>query len=545
MKKIFTLIMLLLMATAYGQTWYTVSKTPILTNCKYPVNTSFGYTRSAVIYQQTDMVRSGTITGIGWYVTSTATDSIPIKVYLKNSSFAYWGGSDNWAFYTATATLVYQGKISAAQSGYTYVTFQTPFVYNIASHIAVLVEANYGGTGQSPSPSFAGWEIDSYYDWYHLRWAQNTTPPTNMGLLEDYMPAVRFVFQSQTVLNATSATVTPACGHNTLNWQNNAANDTIVITYNHTGNFSTPQNGMKYNVGSMVGMDTIIYVGKASSFTHNNVKKGMMYRYRIWHKNIYNEYSTGVTASATSAFEAPVQYNFDGGPDLPSDWYGNMELLSGHGTTAQALIAELNSSATSQYARTAAYCNITSNTKLEFNYRIVNQAGYPGTPTPLTDMGSIDISVSTDNGSTWTVIHSINNTNHTASAGFALSSTSLGAYAGQMIRLKITCNWGAGSYFVDIDDLVIHESTTSIKEDENLLLSVSPNPFSQWLGIDLSAFSGTGVRIEIRDISGRLMLSENSTDRYTLLDLGSLPAGIYILRTYNASATGYARIVKM
>ncbi|HPT04586.1 MAG TPA: BNR-repeat neuraminidase N-terminal domain-containing protein, partial [Bacteroidales bacterium] len=243
-----------------------------------------------------------------------------------------------------------------------------------------------------------------------------------------------------------------------LGWTKNAAANNVMVAYNTTNTFGTPVSGTAYTAGqSISGGGTVIYNGSDVAFNHTGLSAGTTYYYKAWSVDGSVAYSNGISASATTMFAAPYTQNFESGLTLPLGWGGTMSVIANHGTSASnGLTYELWSSATSGNATTPCFGNIPSTCFLEFDYRIVNWSSYPATATTLGATDKIEIQISTDNGATYTTIYTINQSNHVTSTSFATKSIDLSAYAGQNVKLKYLLTWGAGDYYVDVDNFHVY-----------------------------------------------------------------------------------------
>lgn len=97
--------------------------------------------------------------------------------------------------------------------------------------------------------------------------------------------------------------------------------------------------------------------------------------------------------------------------------------------------------------------------ELSFNYRIVDAALYPSTPGSFPTDASIVISVNV--GGTYTTLHTIDFTNHTASTSFSQVILPLTNFQGNDVSIKFEINRGTNcDYWVDIDDVMIADAGT-------------------------------------------------------------------------------------
>ncbi len=86
-----------------------------------------------------------------------------------------------------------------------------------------------------------------------------------------------------------------------LSWSLNSSNNPVLLVYNTTNTFGTPTNGTNYSVGQTIsGGGTVIYKGSNISFSHTGLNAGTTYYYKIFSIATGNNYSSGLTAQATT-----------------------------------------------------------------------------------------------------------------------------------------------------------------------------------------------------------------------------------------------------
>jgi hypothetical protein len=116
------------------------------------------YTRYASLYTSGEIGTTGNITGIGWNVKKIWSNGDgPVKIYLKQT-FDGILTSDTWANVKSGATVVYDNTADFPASGenlWQSFTLTSPFALS-SGNLLVLVESNYGGTGNGGS----GGDID-------------------------------------------------------------------------------------------------------------------------------------------------------------------------------------------------------------------------------------------------------------------------------------------------------------------------------------------------------------------------------------------------
>ncbi len=78
-----------------------------------------------------------------------------------------------------------------------------------------------------------------------------------------------------------------------LIWNRNSNNDDILLAFNTTNSFGTPQSD-----NTLSGPGTVLAFGQLNSYEHTNLTY-QTYYYKIWSKNSQGTFSTGVVVSAT------------------------------------------------------------------------------------------------------------------------------------------------------------------------------------------------------------------------------------------------------
>ncbi|MEI6694847.1 MAG: GEVED domain-containing protein [Bacteroidota bacterium] len=157
------------------------------TNQTYPFYCYWGYTRSAAVYQASEIGGFGLMNQIKWDVATSASTNIPIKIYLKQITGNNMT-ADTWANLTNGATLVYSGTQSFNNAGWFAIGLSTAFNY-LSGNLMVLTEANYGGTGTSPYPYFNYTTTTTNNTFQSLY--QDSSPPTGTGTLSNTRPNIK------------------------------------------------------------------------------------------------------------------------------------------------------------------------------------------------------------------------------------------------------------------------------------------------------------------------------------------------------------------
>jgi len=545
MKTLFLALIMFTGLSLFGQNYCLVPDYPGTTSPDTdPFDITYGYTRTAIIYNKSNIGASGTINQMVIPVITGYNDSINITIKLKEVSFSTWGGTGTYSTLSSGATTVFSGKVKF-NAGYCYINLTTPFAFSNTNHLIIFTETDFGGSGSSTQPTFACYTIDntSGYEYYSLTWHNDFSAPTSNGLDGNKYPVWALVFDAPD--SPQSFHANSQCDGMMLNWQKNTIGDDVIIVRKAgTAPSNKPIMGTNYSIGDDLGNFTYIaYVGSAQSYLDTAVIPGTNYYYVAYSDNGNQIFSANTkTDDAYTPYNTPYFTDFDAGSTLPSYWNGDMTNEGGHGTTDNGIAARLNSPADEFFASTASFCGINSSSIVEFNYRFVNYSGYPNTATPTNEIGTVYIQVSNNNGSSFTTIDSISSSNHTASTSFHAFQSSLAAYSGEKIIIKLLCTGGSGDYYFDFDDFQVHDYV-GINESNSISLLVYPNPTSDMITIDNSNQQFTGF--QIFDFTGKLLMTITSNNETTQqIDISNLNAGIYIIVAFNGTSALRTKLIK-
>ncbi|MBU1720995.1 MAG: T9SS type A sorting domain-containing protein, partial [Bacteroidetes bacterium] len=152
------------------------------------------------IYTQAEITAYGTITTLAWYVGTSQSTSIPVKIYLKTTSSSTLSAT-TWATMTSGATLVYDASRAFNTTG--WVTIDVSDFGYTADNLLVLCEANYGGSGTSSYPVFRYSAATSRHEYYQA----DGSPPSGNGTVNASRPQIQITIASCS--NPTISSVTP------------------------------------------------------------------------------------------------------------------------------------------------------------------------------------------------------------------------------------------------------------------------------------------------------------------------------------------------
>lgn len=171
------------------------------------------------------------------------------------------------------------------------------------------------------------------------------------------------------------------------------------------------------------------------------------------------------TTMADPTKPIPYTQNFDELTALPSlGWtVTNYSINNTHGTAGSKSASVEMWSLTNSAILTSTPVGPLANTsnQVVFDYRICDNtySNYPQTGTSLGVNDKVEVQVSTNGGADFTTVYTIDQGTHAASTDFATKIVTLDpAYNNQTVLVRFKNTWGAGDYFVDIDNFEVRES---------------------------------------------------------------------------------------
>ncbi|MDP1623299.1 MAG: M6 family metalloprotease domain-containing protein [Bacteroidales bacterium] len=96
--------------------------------------------------------------------------------------------------------------------------------------------------------------------------------------------------------------VSTGSGQINLTWILNATGNPVMIAFSTNLTFGTPVQGTSYTAGNAIpGGGTVLYYGTNTSYSHTGLSPNTTYYYKAWSVGSGANYSTGVTANATTS----------------------------------------------------------------------------------------------------------------------------------------------------------------------------------------------------------------------------------------------------
>jgi trimeric autotransporter adhesin len=157
--------------------------------------------------------------------------------------------------------------------------------------------------------------------------------------------------------------------------------------------------------------------------------------------------------------------------NLPTTWINNPSFSwnvgTNHGTSAsngmfKNLFGTFSTKAETDMLRLGV---VTPSTALKFDYRLIDYSGFPtspATPTSAIVGDSVNVWVSTNCGSSYSLLGSINSSNHVASTAFVSKTYNMASFAGQNVVIRFTASKflpNTADYYVDIDNINVYNAS--------------------------------------------------------------------------------------
>jgi hypothetical protein len=154
--------------------------------------------------------------------------------------------------------------------------------------------------------------------------------------------------------------------------------------------------------------------------------------------------------------EIPFHENFEASDAIPGNWTTSpgVFVTNDHNNISNVLAHNLYEFNPSYSITTPRFGTIGASDSLRFDYRLTNYLD--GTvATALSNGTKVEVKISDDCGQTFQTIYTISSLNHTPTVNLRTRKISLSAYAGKNIVIQFVSSWGAGDFWVDLDNIGI------------------------------------------------------------------------------------------
>lgn len=470
-----------------------------------------GYSNGLKVYKSTDG-------GSTWANISGTLPNIPVNciVYQENTNDQLYIGTDFGVYYT--------------DSGLNdWIPYQT----NLPNVIVEDIEINYtAGKLRAATYGRGIWESDLNTTTLFAIDAgvQSITAPTGISCLAIINPVI--VIQNY--------------GLDTLY--------TVDINYlvDAMGPIVQPWNGaLAHGQTAVVTINTMPVTGGIHTFTAytsnpNSSADG----------NTGNDQKFSIFEADSTILPYPVTEGFENGPLPVNDWrlsgavsMMGLEPYGGFGTSANSIRADFYNtiSATGYFtSKRVNFTNSASPVRLYFN---VAYAEYDATY-----HDTLNVSISTDCGSTWTNVYSktgpvlataaaTQSVFYPQPAEWRAESINLDPWIGfpeVMARFEFKSGYGNQCY---VDDINLYSGTVGVSSALYLTdVHIAPVPFVNTIYIQ----SGSAVQsLVITDVTGKIVTDlENINHRNLTVNTAQLARGVYFIKLYTGQGAVVKRVVK-
>lgn len=420
----------------------------------YPFGSTRSYMRSASLYTAAEIQASGTITHLAWDVAVAHDTDIPIKIYITTTTASELTAS-TWASLTASLTPVFEDTVEFSDYGW-YTLDIDDFDFN-SGNLLVLCESNIVTTSYN-NPMFRYTEVENM----HQLWRDHNEPPQGVGYVETNRPNIKLMGITAPPSPATN----PFPAHNAIKVleNQNLSWSASSLATNYKLYFGTDGAGITVPTNILNGVDlgNITYY-----YPSPHMDVSTTYYWQIVPESV-DGLASGCPIWSFTTKDPPVKAlpyfeDFDGTEYANAiDWLGYMNIYSNHGIDgSNAYSGNLFEYQTNLNAFSPQIGPMIPNAELKFDYRFVNETDYPNSAKELVETERLEVRI-TANGSTQTLLHTIDHTNHTPSTDFTTVTLSLSDYSDGYIEFEFYANRAEGSYYFDLDNFMVQEAPMPI-----------------------------------------------------------------------------------
>lgn len=264
-----------------------------------------------------------------------------------------------------------------------------------------------------------------------------------------------------------------------------------------------------------------------------------------------------LASGLVNAQSYPYSENFDAmtsGQAPSGSWYAmpsGFKVMANHGhSNPNGLTTEMNSTHTADTVITPLIGALNSNSVLYIDYRVVDAALYPSTATTWGANDKIYIDAYVSSFSIWSNhVATIDNTNYVQGNTFTTYSYGPNALLnGQIVKLRMATVWGAGDYYVDIDNINVMNQV-GVKENSanSLGLQVYPNPARENFVVAVkNNVSNKPLDIKFYNAVGQVVKTvktEPGVNTSVTLNVSDLSKGIYLVEVKSDNDISQTKLV--
>jgi len=112
------------------------------------------------------------------------------------------------------------------------------------------------------------------------------------------------------------------------------------------------------------------------------------------------------------------------------------------------------------------------------------------------------------------------------------------------VTLNATNSYG-GDFETKASYIEVTDSHTNLNEDDLSRVEIYPNPTSGQVLVNLNNVSTVIEEIEVRDVTGRIIMVRKSPTGNTLFELGNETDGIYFINVKSSKSIITKKVVKI
>ena len=449
-----------------------------------PLASWYGHERSQNLYLSSEINQAGNITSIAYFSTAVNSNvTAPTKIYMQEITATTLNNSLSWdatqANLTANATLVYDGSLTTnlVVGSWFDIPLTTPYSYG-GGNLLITVVTDQGGFGNGPSLGNSLANSSTAPDIRALYWNTDNNPPTTgTGTTTTSRPNILINVANTTtpdlaLSKVLSPVAVPGCAFSNteqlsvvIRNQGVGTQSNFTISYSINGVAGTP---FTYTgVLNTATSDTVL-LSSSADFSATGSVNLEVYLTNANDANRRND-TLRETYVNNPLWTGVVDFNGFTGSNLPTvhtGWYeaNRSNLLAPSSTSWQnndaddlALLgnttAKINLYAsTTKQAIVGPATLVPADADLSFESGIT--AFFSGTP--VNNMGtddSLNVLISTNCGTTWNTIFSLNASSSVSVDLLTEYKVSLLPYAGQVVRFAFYATEGSVN---DPEDYYMH-----------------------------------------------------------------------------------------
>ncbi len=469
-----TLILCCILSGINAQSYVEVG-TGIINNDK-PIYSSWNYSWTALIYPQSALGTSKTITKIGLNCTNGPKSVTNQKIYIKHTSSSIYGSAAYEDPINNSYTLVYDGNLSFV-NGWNEIDI-TDFSYNGTDNISIHWENRWGST-YGPQFTSTTSIINN-----NKNSGSDVGFPTTSGYLNPYpstLPNMRFYYTSSGP--ATPNTPVPADNQDKASASNALSFNLGVNTTSYDLYFGLDSlNVLNLNASvKVVNNAPITATGTYNYTLPNLLNSKTKYFWRVVAKNASLTENSPLWKFNTELIIASFPYNqgFEDSTVFYPGWYGQFTDWAYTSTGANAIwhtTSSVHTGTNAAYASPSAGTTLSSSlTTPRFNLPANYRISYWWKNTSISGNDTTFFEISTNGGNTWTILDTL--APSTSMTAYVQRFQNLNSYVGNNVKFQWRYQKGSSTSLKDayLDDIKVE----AIPSGANMTLSATALNFNE------------------------------------------------------------------